>query len=54
MGRGCRLLGHGGGVTLGADCLPGLAARAVTWGLSAQDLFGLELHELLLLVEPGC
>ena len=42
-----------GGVMLGAVRLPGLAARAVAHGLSAQDLFGLELHELLLLVEPG-
>ena len=41
-----------GGTTLGADRLPGLAARAVAWGLSAWDLVGLELHELLLLVEP--
>ena len=42
-----------GSVTLGADHLPGLVARAVTQGLSAWDLFGLELRELLLLVEPG-
>ena len=49
MAVGCM----GGGMMLGADCLPGLAARAVTWGLSAQDLFGLELRELLLLVDSG-
>ena len=38
---------------ISADHLPGLAARAVTWGLSAQDLFCPELRELLL-VEPSC
>ena len=42
-----------GGTMLGADHFPGLAARAVAWGLSAQDLCGLELRELLLLVECG-
>ena len=49
MAAGCSC----GGTTLGVIYLPGLVAGAVAWGLSAQDLFGLELHELLLLVEPG-